>query len=198
MNAEQVIQKIIADAKAEAEKIVQQAEDAQAQEQSDLDRELEQYREQSAAIAEKAGQDEKSHILAAARMKTAKQLLSVKREVLDGVFEQAKQQLQKLSDDEYRKLMSRLMREAVETGDEEVLTDKNETRIDHEFVKNVNRELGPGYKGNLRLSDEKLDLGGGFVLRRGKIKTNISFDVLIDQARKELEIELAKELFSQS
>lgn len=196
MNAEQVIQKIIADAKAEAEKIVQQAKDSQARERSEVDRELEQYREHTAVIAEKAGQDEKSHILAAARMETAKQLLSVKREVLDGVFEQAKQQLQKLGDDEYRTLMSRLMRDAVETGDEEVVTDKNETRIDQEFVKNVNRELGPGYKGNLRLSDEKLDLGGGFVLRRGKIKTNISFDVLIDQARKELEIELAKELFS--
>ncbi len=197
MNAEQVIQKIIADAKAEAEKIVQQAKDAQAKERSELDRELEQYRQQSTTIAEKAGQDEKSHILAAARMETARQLLSVKREVLDGVFAEAKQQLQNLNDDEYRKLMSRLMREAVETGDEEVVVDKNETRIDQEFVKNVNRELGPGYKGNLRLSDDKLDLGGGFVLRRGKIKTNISFDVLIDQARKELEIELAKKLFSQ-
>ena len=196
MNAEQVIQKIIADAKAEAEKIVQQARDSQARERSELDRELEQYREQTVAIAEKAGQDEKSHILAAARMETAKQLLSVKREVLDGVFEQAKQQLQKLSDDDYRALMSRLMCEAVETGDEEVLTDRNETRIDQDFVKNVNRELGHGYQGNLKLSDERLDLGGGFVLRRGKIKTNISVDVLIDQARKELEIELAKELFS--
>lgn len=196
MNAEQVIQKIIADAKAEAEKIVQQAKDVQAREQAELDRELEQYREQSTAIAEKAGQDEKSHILAAARMQTAKQLLAAKREVLDGVFEQAKQQLQKLNDDDYRALMSRLMREAVETGDEEVLVDRNETRINHDFINGVNHELASAGKGNLRLSDEKPDLGGGFVLRRGKIKTNISFDVLIDQARKALEIELAKELFS--
>jgi len=45
------------------------------------------------------------------------------------------------------------------------------------------------------LSDERQDLRGGFVLRRGKIKNNVSFEVLLNQARKKLEIELAKELF---
>jgi len=32
-------------------------------------------------------------------------------------------------------------------------------------------------------------------MTRGKVKTNVSIDVLLDQARKELEIQLAKELF---
>ena len=87
------------------------------------------------------------------------------------------------------------MLEVVETGDEEIIIDKNEKRIDHKFIKQINHKLGPGYKGNLRLSDEKQDLGGGFILRRGKIKTNVSIKVLLDQARKDLEIELAKQLF---
>jgi vacuolar-type H+-ATPase subunit E/Vma4 len=47
----------------------------------------------------------------------------------------------------------------------------------------------------LSLSDQRDNLGGGFVLKRGKIKTNVSFEVLLAQARKDLEIELAKELF---
>jgi vacuolar-type H+-ATPase subunit E/Vma4 len=101
-----------------------------------------------------------------------------------------------LPDKEYRALCTKLMLDAVETGDEEVVIDKNEKRIDQEFIKQVNRELGPGYKGNLKLSDERQDLGAGFILKRGNIKTNVSIDVLLDQARKELEIELAKELFS--
>jgi hypothetical protein len=42
------------------------------------------------------------------------------------------------------------------------------------------------------LAREKQDLGGGFILRRGKIKNNVSFEVLLTQARKELEIDLAK------
>jgi vacuolar-type H+-ATPase subunit E/Vma4 len=91
--------------------------------------------------------------------------------------------------------MTKLMLDAVETGDEEVIVDKNEKRIDQEFIKHINRELGSGFKGNLRLANEKQNLGAGFILRRGKIKTNVSLDVLLERARKELEIELAKELF---
>jgi hypothetical protein len=91
--------------------------------------------------------------------------------------------------------MTKLILEAVETGDEEVIVDKSETRIDQKFIKQINRRLGPGYKGNLRLSDETDNLGAGFILRRGRIKHNVSIEVLLTQARKDLEIELAKELF---
>jgi hypothetical protein len=45
------------------------------------------------------------------------------------------------------------------------------------------------------LSNEKQNIGAGFILSRGKVKTNVSIGVLLDQARKELEIQLGKELF---
>ena len=195
MEAEQVVEKILADAKAEAEKIKKQAEDKVAAEQAKLDERLIGYKKQTETLAEKAGKDEKSHILAAARMDIAKQFLTEKRKILDEVFEQARRQTQNLPDEQYHELITKLMLEVVETGDEEIVIDKNENRIDKEFIKQVNHKLGPNHKGNLRLSDEKQDLGGGFILRRGKIKTNVSIEVLLTQARKELEIELAKKLF---
>jgi V/A-type H+-transporting ATPase subunit E len=128
-------------------------------------------------------------------MDIAMQLLTEKRKILNEVFEQALKKLHELPDDQYRKLCAKLMLEAVETGDEEVVVDTNENRIDQELIKQVNRKLGPGYKGNLRLSGQRQELGAGFILKRGKIKTNVSVDVLLDQARKELEIDLAKGLF---
>ena len=128
-------------------------------------------------------------------MDIAKQFLAEKRKILDEVFEQASRQLRNLPDEEYRKLCTKLTLETVETGNEEVIVDKNEKRIDQELINQVNQQLSSKDKGNLKLSEEKQDLGGGFILRRGKIKTNVSMDVLLDQARKELEIELAKELF---
>jgi transcription antitermination factor NusA-like protein len=87
------------------------------------------------------------------------------------------------------------MLDAVETGDEEVILDKKEKRIDQEFIKAVNRELGSRSKANLKLADEEQNLAGGFVWKRGRIKNNVSFEVLLNQARKQLEIELAKDLF---
>jgi V/A-type H+-transporting ATPase subunit E len=195
MEAEQVTEKILADAKAEADKISKEGREKEAAEQAELDEQLRQYQEQTKVLAKKAGDDKRAHLLAAARMEIARQLLAEKRKMIDDVFDQAHQQLRSLSDEDYCKLCTRLMLEAVETGDEEAIVDKNDGRIDFDFIKNVNRELGPGYKGNLRLADEKRDLGGGFILRRGKIKNNVSFEVLLNQARKQLEIELAKDLF---
>jgi len=195
MEAEQVVEKILADAKAEADKIKKEAQAKEDAEQAKLSEQLDEYKKQTEILAKKASEDEKSHILAAARMDIAKEYLAEKRKILDEVFEQARRQLQNLPDEEYRALIKKLLLETLETGDEEVVIDTNENRIDHKFIKEVNRELGPGYKGNLRLSDERQSLGAGFILKRGKIKTNVSIEILLDQARKELEIELAKELF---
>ena len=195
MDTEQVVEKILADARAEADKIKKQADDKEAGEQDKLSQQLVEYKKQTGILAQQAGEDKNSHILAAARMNIAKDYLAEKRKILDEVFEQARQQLHNLPDEEYHTLIKKLLIEAVETGDEEVVVDTNEGRIDHEFIKQINRELGPGFQGNLKLSNERQNLGAGFILTRGKIKTNVSIEVLLDQARKELEIQLAKELF---
>ncbi len=195
MGAEEVIGKILADAATEAEKIKKQAQETQAQQRAKLDEQLAEYKKQTEVLAQKAAKDKKLHLLAAARMDIAKQFLAEKRKILDDLFQRASQMLLKMPDDDYCGFMEKLMLDAVETGDEEVIVDGKEKSIDHKFIKDVNRKLGPGFKGNLRLSDDKEDIGGGFVLKRGKIKNNLSLDVLLARARRELEIELAKELF---
>jgi V/A-type H+-transporting ATPase subunit E len=197
MEAKQVVEKILADAKAEAEKIKKRTDANEAAERAKLTEQLNEYKKQTEILAKKAGEDEQSHILAAARMNIAKQLLAEKRKILDEVFEQARRQLQNLPENEYRSLCTRLMLEAVETGDEEVVIDKNEQRINQNLIYQVNQQLSSKGKGKseLKLSDQKQDIGAGFILKRGQIKTNVSLDVLLEQARKELEIDLVKELF---
>ncbi|MBN2138480.1 MAG: V-type ATP synthase subunit E [Sedimentisphaerales bacterium] len=196
METENVIEKILSDAKAKARDIAAEADKKINAEKAQSDLELTEFEKQTQTLAIEAADAEKAHILAAARMRIAKEYLTQKSAILEQVFDRAKQKLQNLSDDDYKKLMTKLMLEAVETGDEEVIVDKNEKRIDVDFIKEVNRQLAPGYAGNLRLAAEKRNTEGGFILKRGKIKTNVSIDVLIGQARKELEIELAKEIFA--
>lgn len=195
MEAQQVIEKILSDAKAEADKIVKAAEAKAAEEQAKADETLAEFKQESAALAEKAAEDEKAHILAAARMEAAQEHLAEKTRVLDEVFAQARGKVGQLPDNEYRDLMARLMRQAVETGDEEVVIGRNETRIDQTLVDAVNGKLAAGGKGNLKLAAERANLNGGFLLRRGRIKTNVSIDVLLQQARSDLTIDLAKDVF---
>jgi len=195
MDAEQVVEKILSDARGEAEKIKNQAQEKEAAEQAKLDEQLAEYNKQTEIVAQKAAKAKRLHLLSAARMEIAKELLTEKRKILDEVFARARKLLLNLPDDQYRQLMTNLMLKAVETGDEEVIVDKNENRIDQDLINQVNEQLRSNGKGNLRLSDQRQDLGGGFILRRGKIKNNVSFEVLLTQARRDLEIELAKELF---
>ena len=195
MDAEQVVEKILFDARAEAEKITNQAQEKEAAEQAKLDEQLAEYKKQTEIVAQKAAKAKRLHLLSAARMEIAKGFLAEKRKILDEVFARARKLLLKLPDKEYRQLITNLMLKAVETGDEEVIVDTNENRIDQELISQVNEQLRSKGKGNLRLSDQRQGLGGGFILRHGKIKNNVSFEVLLAQARRDLEIELAKELF---
>ena len=129
-------------------------------------------------------------------MDIARKFLAEKRNILDEIFEKAAQQFSKLEDNEYLKIMGALMLEVVETGDEEVIVAQAEKRIDQNFINQINGKLGHDKKSNLKLSAEKQNIGAGFILKRGNIKTNVSLCVLMEQTRKELEIELAKDLFT--
>lgn len=195
MEAEQVVEKILSDARGQAEEIKRKADEKEAAERKKFEAELAEYKNQTEVLAKKAASDEKAHLLAGARMEIAKEYLAEKRKILDEIFEKAREELQGLPDDKYQQIMKKLMLSAVETGDEEVIIDTNEKRIDEKFIKQVNDEFGSGQKGKLRLSADRQDIGCGFILRRGKIKNNASLDVLLTNAREALEIELAKEVF---
>ena len=197
MEAQQVIDKIMADARAEAEKIKKQAAEAQAAEQAKFDEELAEFERETQAMAQKAAEDERSHLLAGARMQAAREYLAEKAGILDEVFAQVGKKVDELPEADYRELMAKLMVEAVETGDEQVVAGTNESRVDDKLVADVNQRLEGQGKGNLTLAEDRHGLRGGFVLRRGRIRTNVSVDVLVTQARNDLVMELARDLFSQ-
>jgi V/A-type H+-transporting ATPase subunit E len=198
MDTKGIIDKILSDANVEADKIKSEASKQLAVQKTGLENHLKQYNQETEVLANKAADDKYSQMLAAARMKNAKMMLEQKRELLNDIFVKAADELTKLDDKQYKDVMKKLMIKAVETGDEEVIVDVNEKRIDQGFIKHVNRELGPGFKGNLRLSNEKEDIKGGFILQRGKIRNNVSARVLVEKARKDLEADIAKELFAKA
>jgi len=73
MEAEQVITKILSDAKAQADAISKQAQEREAAETAKLNEELARFEQQTQALAEKAAADERSQRLAVARMEAAKE-----------------------------------------------------------------------------------------------------------------------------
>jgi V/A-type H+-transporting ATPase subunit E len=197
MNAEQVVEKILSEAAAEAEQIKAAAAEKCAAAEAELNSELADYEKQTQELTEQAAEDKKARMLATANMEIKKEYLAAKVALLDEVFGKVRERIKGLSDDEYENLISSLMIKAVESGDEQVIVGAAEERIDHSLIKQINRKLGPGYKGNLSLSGDRANIDAGFILKRGKIQVNVSIEVLLTEARDKFEMGLAEELFAE-
>jgi V/A-type H+-transporting ATPase subunit E len=193
MNADQVVEKILADANAEASKILRQANDELSRQQAGLDAQLKSFKDETARLAKESAEDKKMRMMAGARMQASREILKTKHVVIETVFAKAAEKILQLDDNSYLSLMEKLLIKAVESGNEQVIVAGGEHRINADFVNRVNGSLGD--KGHLSFSGEKCPGRAGFILRHGKIETNSTLDVLLGQAKSELEIKIAKELF---
>jgi V/A-type H+-transporting ATPase subunit E len=191
MSAEQVVEKILSQARAEAQQILSAVNEAAQKENQRLDAELVVYHQETGRLADAAGADKLARILAAARMKNAKDILAAKGRILDELFARVKQRIEHLPDNEYLELMKRLLQKSIQTGQEEVIVGKNENRINPVFLERINNEN----RYSLRLAGSREDIGGGFILSSGKVRVNSSTDVLASQLRDKMEMEMAAALF---
>lgn len=195
MNAKEVTDKILNEAEAEAKAIRLESQAKLADENAAFSSKLESFNKDTKNLAASAKAETLSRMLASARMDSKKKYLAAKTGLLDDVFSKAADSLRALDDAEYRSFILSLLVKSSESGNEEVVVGKNETRIDQKLIKDANSKIAGG-KGALVLSSDKADIDGGFILRQGKVRVNVSIDVMISQAREVLEIELAEELFS--
>jgi V/A-type H+-transporting ATPase subunit E len=195
MSANQVIDKILSEAQSQAEQIKKQADEKNAKEKQKFQAELDSYNKETDRLKNKAFEEAKSQTLASARMQIAKNGLKVKKDLLDETFNMAAEKIMNMDAADYQGLMEKLILSAVQSGDEELVVDKNEGRIDAGFVERLNSKLSD--KGHLKLSDSRADIGAGFILQKGRVRVNGSLKVLIDTARENLQTELAGELFGQ-
>jgi V/A-type H+-transporting ATPase subunit E len=194
MNGEQVIAKILADARDEAGRISGQASEKHAADEAALAQQLKEYEAQTQTLADKARQEKRTRIVSAARMDLARAQLAVKRQLLDEVFSRARDRMGSLKDDDYRQMMTRLMVQSAQQGEQEVVLDRNERRIDTAVVDEANRQLARSGRGPLRLAADRQDVGPGFILRAGRIQNNVSVKVMLMQARDAMEMKLANKL----
>ena len=118
--------------------------------------------------------------------------LGVRQKLVGEAFEASLKQMTELVPDKYVKFADKLMEQAVSTGKETVFVGKNEKHLDQRWLDGYNASHGT----SLTLAGEKLSISGGFILRDDKIDTNCSWDMLIADARADIETEVVKRLFA--
>ena len=190
-----VSEKILADAKTEAQRIQAEADQQAREILTQADQEAGRRQVALDDDIQKATEAHRLQLLARARVQARLAELGVRQEMMQAVFDAATKQVAEMPAEAYRDLVKKWLVEAVEVGDERVVIGTDETRIDASLIDAANRELGE--RGHLALADQRRGIAGGVILARERTEVNASLEVMLQQVRRELETELARVLFGE-
>ncbi len=121
----------------------------------------------------------------------SKMMLSAKRELIERVYSGALDKMKALPKDEYLAFCTNLLDGGVSSKDEEVVIGSEEKYIDAAWLDAYNSSHGSA----LTLSGERADIAGGFILRRGRISVNCSWEMLLKVSQEKQESDVVKRLF---
>ncbi|MCR5843286.1 MAG: V-type ATP synthase subunit E [Oscillospiraceae bacterium] len=190
---EKIIAHIGADAKAQADAILAQAEARCAEIREGYEQQAKQAYAERIRAGVKANQDRLDSMERLAKMEGRKAVLALKQDMVAESFDRACDQLVNLPAAEYGTFLAKLAVKASVTHDEEVVLNARDRKaLGDKVIEAANKALGGG---KLTLSKETGDFKGGLILRRGSIEANCTAELLVDLCREEMAAELAGVLF---
>ena len=171
---EKIIAHIQADAKAQTDAILKEADEKCAAIRADYEKQAKEAYAERIRAGVKANQDRLDRMVAES-------------------FDLAVDKLVKLPEAEYIALLAKLAAKASVTGDEEIVLNAHDRKaVGAKVVEAANKALAGG---KLTLSEKTGDFKGGLILRRGNIEANCTTELLVDLCRDEMAAELAGVLF---
>jgi V/A-type H+-transporting ATPase subunit E len=192
MSIENITSKILSDAQNNADSSLMNAENTK--------REILNKAKDEAGLiikteAEKAANDAvelKNRRVSAAELQGRKMLLSAKQEAIKESFDAAIEKLIAMPENEYLSFLAQEILKIPNCQGNIVLNAKDRENIGEKLVKAVNKELGAE---KVALSENTVRASGGFVLKRGSVEINSTFETLLDSIKDELTGEIADALF---
>ena len=181
-NLDNLTSKILADARAQADKIVK---DAQEKAQHKYDLEIKRINAKKETVLENARRDREllsERIKSSANLKARNKKLEAKQAVIDKVIDKLKTKLVNMNGKKYINYLNQNIDKKTIAGKELI--------VKKEFVGKVKKEFpGAKVKGNEFVTS-------GFIIEENGIQENYTFEVKLDFMRDELEVEISKLLFS--
>ncbi len=149
-----------------------------------------------AQLAEKnarSAQDREERLVDAAHMEAGKRMLEERQNLLDATYDAALQKLCTLPEAEYVDVLATLLVRAAEgkKEGEALFSKRDHDSVGRKAVDEANRRAGL----SLTLGSETRGIHGGFVLRRGSVEINASFETLLRLEREQNANLAAKALF---
>ena len=188
MSKQEIVERILSDAQAEAHTLVGEAESKAAKLLAEASVRAEVMRKEAEAESEEKRRVILEKRAADARLDSAKLLLAEKRKVVDAVYDEALSRLLELSKEDTLRLAERLLTTYAEKGDEIVFA-RNFRYVSEVEILPIVKEKG------LKLAPESAEIDGGFRLKGTVSDKDLSYGALLAADRERYQAELAREIF---
>ena len=188
MSKEAIVERILADAKAEAEETLREAQEKANKITSAAAARAKEQAQESQQACEKACEAIRAGREAAARLDAQKILLREKRRVIDTLYARALDSMLALDKKSTLDLTEKLLKKYAQNGDEIAFS------CDYPCVEEASK-LPVIREKNLTVQKTQVKIAGGFYLYGKQSDTDLSYPALLLADRQENEGELARKLF---
>lgn len=197
-NISNLTSKILKDAEARKESILQAANAEKAEILEKKSKEAKVLEAEMTEKAEREAQTSKERVISGAELKSRNKKLAAKQVIINEVFEKSVDALCALSDNEYTDFIKNTIINLDIDGDESlILNEQGKKLLNDTVLKEINDGLvSKGKKGEIKITNEVGNFKGGFILEKGGIEINNTFEALVSSLKEELEFEVAKVLFN--
>lgn len=193
-----VITKIIEDAKNQADEKLNSANQQATDILDDARQKAEEIKKNAAENAKVNAVRLEERLISMAQLEVRKKRLRAKQEIIDEAFDESVKSLLMMNDNEYIKLLTKMVTSSVSTGREQVvLTEEDRKRLGAKLVKAINDVLKEkGLADEISLADKTHKSQGGVILVRGRVEINYTFDAVIFMQRNSMEEKVVEILFT--
>jgi len=185
-DAQKEAQSIISEAQAKAQELLKQAHTK-----------ADNLTQKHTAESESAAGEHKRRLVAKAELDYKKELLSIKRQMLDEAFKGAIEEIKNMPEKQYAEvLMAMLVSQTIQGEADIIFSAQDKSRLGNGFVTEVNGLLAQQGK-NLHITSTKTDgnFSGGFILKGDGFEVNNTLEALARMVRDEVEPLAAQALF---
>lgn len=182
-NEQKIIDKIMADAEREKNIILDKAQSEADATIRKANEQAAKELEQAAILAEAEAEKAVAKVISSAEMEAKKMILAQKQSCLEQTLELVKEKLHAQSAEEYEKTILSMLAKA-EKGEEIIFSEK-----DRKALQKAVSEAG------YTVSEETRDISGGFIVKKGDIEFNYSFEAMMAVEKEQIEQMIAEILF---
>jgi V/A-type H+-transporting ATPase subunit E len=189
---EKITKRIEAQAQAEIDRILAEAKERADEIHAQAEAQAEAERVALTARNEKVAAEREERLVGAAQMEAKKIVLAARQEQLEKVYAKALETLCSMPDEQYTKTLAALLEQAAPDGKGSVIFAPDvKERIGAATVALANEKL----KGSLTLAEETRPMQGGFILSKGNVEVNCTFETLVRLQKAETAGAVLKKLF---